>query len=135
MMQFAPKLSEVLDLNHQNLLMLSELILDSRNCNPSQSVDYRLLRKVAAKKLHPKYKQNLNRRLTSIRQNNELVRVALRKMANYFMGDEEFPKQLVDFGMSVLEAIRVCGDEMAGINYQQRADNSNPHMKALSVSK
>ena len=85
MQQFAPKLSEVLTLCHQNLLMLSELILDGRNCNPAQSVDYRLLRKVAAKKLHAKYKQHSHRRLTAIRQNNELVRVSLRKMANYLI--------------------------------------------------
>ena len=53
-------------------------ILDSCNVNPTQNLDFVILRKVIVKKLVQRQKLN---RLTAFRQNNELSRAFLKRIA------------------------------------------------------
>ena len=55
-----------------------DLILDSCNVNPTQNIDFVILRKVIVKKLVQRQKLN---RLTAFRQNNELSRAFLKRIA------------------------------------------------------
>ena len=55
-----------------------DLILDSCNVNPTQNLDFVILRKVIVKKLVQRQKLN---RLTAFRQNNELSRAFLKRIA------------------------------------------------------
>jgi hypothetical protein len=53
------------------------------------------------KKLNSKFKNNSSRRLTAFRQNNELIRVSLRKIATYLIQEDvaqSLQKELVELG-------------------------------------
>ena len=62
--RFASKLDDVFNNCHQNFLLMIDLILDSCNINPTQNIDYVILRKVTVKKLLSRSKVN---RLTAFR--------------------------------------------------------------------
>ena len=78
MRKFASKLNDVFNNCHQNFLLMIDLILDSCNVNPTQNLDFVILRKVIVKKLVQKQKLN---RLTAFRQNNELSRAFLKRIS------------------------------------------------------
>jgi hypothetical protein len=90
--RFSHKFRTIYTNIHQNFILYIDTILNCCNINPTENLNYILLRKLIVKKLKNKQK---SQRLTCFRQNNEVNLLIIKKICRSLV--EQTVSDLLDF--------------------------------------